>query len=165
MKVPLLHLENGLHQFEGSIQGSSLNFAENKIYSDNIHVDVEFNKYEKNLKCSIEIDTIAHYNCDRCLESYSLPFNEGFELLFHIGSNDFETDEDDVVFIAPEKAEIDLTDWIIEYLILSLPMKNLCREDCKGICAGCGVELNYENCRCDKETIDPRLEKLRDLLE
>ena len=164
MKVPLLHLENGFYRFEGCLKRNSLNFAEKEIYSDNIDVRVELNKYEKNLKCSVKISTVAHHTCDRCLEKYSLPFNESFELLFHIGNKDFETDEDDVVFIAPETVEIDLTDWIIEYLILSLPMKKLCSKDCKGFCAGCGVDLKREICRCEEESIDPRLEKLRDFL-
>jgi len=47
---------------------------------------------------------------------------------------------------------------------LSIPMKLLCREDCQGICPGCGANLNQEACRCGEKPGDPRWEKLRELL-
>jgi uncharacterized protein len=42
-------------------------------------------------------------------------------------------------------------------------MKQLCKSDCKGICPGCGVDLNREKCRCSGKTVDPRWEKLLDI--
>jgi uncharacterized protein len=51
-----------------------------------------------------------------------------------------------------------------ETFILNMPSKTLCREDCRGLCSGCGVNLNYEKCRCKKE-VDPRLAALAKLLE
>ena len=51
-----------------------------------------------------------------------------------------------------------------EVFLLEMDMKNLCSEDCKGLCSGCGADLNREPCRCKKE-IDPRLAKLAQLLE
>ncbi|NIV30868.1 MAG: DUF177 domain-containing protein, partial [Anaerolineae bacterium] len=47
---------------------------------------------------------------------------------------------------------------------LAIPMKPLCRADCKGLCPQCGATLNLESCACETERIDPRLELLKDLL-
>ena len=51
-----------------------------------------------------------------------------------------------------------------EVFVLHLDTKNLCSPDCKGLCPGCGADLNREPCRCKKE-VDPRLAKLAQLLE
>jgi len=57
-------------------------------------------------------------------------------------------------------------DEIIKQLIyLSLPMKSLCNDDCKGICPYCGVNLNNEICQCERNLTDPRFDKLKDLLK
>ena len=50
-------------------------------------------------------------------------------------------------------------------LILSLPFKNLCREDCRGLCPICGKNLNEGLCGCRPQTADPRLEILRQLID
>ena len=60
--------------------------------------------------------------------------------------------------------ELDLDGLMTEVFLLEMDTKNLCSEDCRGLCPGCGVDLNHEPCRCKKE-IDPRLAKLAQLLE
>ena len=57
--------------------------------------------------------------------------------------------------------QLDIDELVRTDIVLNLPFVFLCREDCKGICAGCGKMLNYENCICEKE-IDPRLAVLDD---
>jgi len=47
--------------------------------------------------------------------------------------------------------EIDLTEGIQEQLVLGLPMRPLCREDCKGLCAACGADLNVDECNCRQQ--------------
>jgi uncharacterized protein len=59
--------------------------------------------------------------------------------------------------------ELDLTDTMIEYRAAALPLAPLCKDDCKGICSQCGVDLNESSHSCEAE-IDPRWEKLRELL-
>lgn len=60
---------------------------------------------------------------------------------------------------------IDITPEALRLLFEQLPMKPLCREDCRGLCLNCGADLNREACSCVRESIDPRWEKLRDLLQ
>lgn len=165
MKIPILHLPDGIHRFEQSVSSESLNFSRQEVYPNPIVLAVEINKFGKNIQCRVEIRTTAHYICDRCLEQFEKSFDSHFELLFHVGKDDLETGEEDVVILSAETVEVDLNEWIIENLILEIPMKSLCREVCKGICPHCGVNLNYETCQCEEETIDPRWEKLKDLLK
>lgn len=163
MKIPILHLEEGYHHFEDYIKKGSLHFYRDEIYQDDIKIKVEVNKYAKNISCKAEISTRMHLTCDRCLEEFDEDFLEMFDILFHIGQDELNIDEENVVALLPDQKEIDLTSYIQETLILSIPMKILCRADCKGICPNCGADLNKEECRCMDKPIDPRWENLKKL--
>jgi len=74
-----------------------------------------------------------------------------------------EIQEDDLTTAFYENAEIDLGQLMREQFYLSLPMKPLCRDDCKGLCATCGTNWNTDACDCKHEWDDPRLDALREL--
>jgi uncharacterized protein len=59
--------------------------------------------------------------------------------------------------------EINLAPLIREQVMLALPTRALCAEDCRGLCGGCGVDLNHEDCRCSRATEDPRMAFFRTL--
>lgn len=71
----------------------------------------------------------------------------------------YENDYDEVLYY--EKDILDPKDYILNQVAISLPMKSLCNEDCKGLCISCGVDMNIDTCECIEENIDPRLEKLK----
>lgn len=98
--------------------------------------------------------------CDRCAavteREFEIPIN-------HIIVNSVENDDEDD-FIVSENMELDLTELIRTDISLSVPYLFLCKEDCKGICSGCGKNLNEEECICEKQ-IDERLAKLSEFFE
>ena len=98
--------------------------------------------------------------CDRCGEVFDKPFHLDCEYLL---ATELEDEENDEILLL-EDGTVDLGELSREVFILNMPTKLLCREDCRGLCPGCGVNLNYEVCRCKKE-VDPRLAKLAQLLE
>lgn len=84
------------------------------------------------------------------------------EVLKNVGDNDVSDDEDVVIFSGHT---VDLGDIIRNNILLNMSTKYLCREDCKGLCPECGVDLNESQCDCGKDYIDPRMEGLKKLLE
>lgn len=58
---------------------------------------------------------------------------------------------------------LDVDQLLQEELMLNMPSKVLCKEDCKGVCPRCGVNLNYETCSCETEDLDPRMSIIRDI--
>lgn len=60
--------------------------------------------------------------------------------------------------------QVDLAEPALNELGFQLPMQPLCRPDCRGLCPVCGLDLNHNSCSCQRETIDPRWEKLRNLV-
>lgn len=165
MKLPILHLVDGIHQFEQVLKPESLNFYRQALYPHPLRVEVELNKFERNIQGSIRVETTARYECDRCLTVYERPLALDFNLLFRIGKDTLQTEEDEVVVLPAETVELDLSEWIQEQLVLAIPMKMLCSKDCKGICAGCGANLNTDACSCAAPDTDPRWDKLKTLLK
>lgn len=72
-------------------------------------------------------------------------------------------DNDDYIEVPDYTLDVD--NCVQTDIILNLPVKFLCKEDCKGICPKCGKDLNDGECGCQTEEIDPRLEVLKELLK
>ena len=88
-----------------------------------------------------EIEYFVSTKCSRCLD----------DVIFHnIVEFDETFSEDDNIDGAYlySRGLVDLTEMVNEKLLLSFPVSVLCKEDCKGICSGCGVNLNHEDCKC-----------------
>lgn len=73
--------------------------------------------------------------------------------------------EDDDSYIQIENYKLDLDELMRADILLELPTKFLCKEDCKGLCPVCGKNLNEGSCDCNLHQIDPRLEVLKKLID
>ncbi len=74
-----------------------------------------------------------------------------------------EGEDSDTILLVPDM-KLDLDDFIYTETVVNLPMKHLCKEDCKGVCSKCGKDLNEGKCDCPEKEIDPRLAVLAQLL-
>lgn len=99
-------------------------------------------------------DFRVHTRCDRCLTPIVRPGSVALAglLMPEIPANEPESDEwrrqgADELIPCPEQ-RLDMDDLVRSAAVLSLPMKNLCREDCKGLCPVCGHNLNESDCGC-----------------
>jgi uncharacterized protein len=104
--------------------------------------------------------------CGRCLRSYSFPIEKDFDFVltsesFASKRGELNQDEMGLSFCAAE--EINISPFIREQVLLALPMRPLCEDDCRGLCAGCGVNLNEEPCLCSSSPDDPRMALFRAL--
>jgi len=108
--------------------------------------------------------------CSRCLESFALPVAAAFDLCYvprteNVGEGEREVAEDDLTTAFYSDDQIDLKELVLEQFHLSVPMKPLCRDDCKGLCPQCGTNLNTGSCSCEKTWEDPRLAVLKAIAE
>lgn len=108
--------------------------------------------------------------CSRCLTPVRLPLDVDFDEEFIEGTpaapvaEEEESPEERAVSYF-EGDEIDLTDPLRENIVLALPMKPLCKDDCAGLCPSCGKNLNEGPCDCAGDAdVDPRLSVLQNLL-
>lgn len=100
--------------------------------------------------------------CDRCLTEFDYQIEAPLATLVVLDqSTEFE--DEDVIEVPASSLSIDLTKFVHDSLLLALPFKLLCKEDCKGLCAQCGTNLNEDTCDCEDTSIDPRWNKLKEL--
>ena len=166
MKINLVKLHDGLNRLKFHIKPEDLGFDEQAetslLFPNNIDADVEIQKFSDKYFVRVDLNTLAHYICDRCLDEFDHNFKATFQLIYSKYSKDnFEDDE--YRFLGESETEIDLSPDIRENMLLVLPMKHLCKETCRGLCPQCGMNLNDGTCECQQETIDPRWEKLKSL--
>jgi len=102
-------------------------------------------------------------NCDRCLieTKQNLSFTSTGKLIKAPGNGNDSEESDEVIYYNDD--ELNLKEYIWNQVVSSLPMKNLCSENCKGLCPKCGTDLNTQKCQCDTSNVDLRFEKLREL--
>lgn len=106
--------------------------------------------------------------CARCVEPVEIPLAADFDLIFRPAGADVEAAERSIT--APEteigyyqKDSLLLEDVLREQVLLSLPVRTLCKPDCKGLCPRCGENRNSQACSCDEGPSDPRWEALAGL--
>ncbi|HMF98305.1 MAG TPA: DUF177 domain-containing protein [Vicinamibacterales bacterium] len=117
-----------------------------------------------------EVKTTLELACSRCLEAFSMPVDQAFDLRYqphahNTGEGEREIEEDDLTTAFYENDEIDLGQLMREQFYLALPMKPLCTAACEGLCPVCGKNLNRESCQCRRTWDDPRMAALRELRE
>jgi uncharacterized protein len=117
-------------------------------------------------------ETRVRLSCSRCLADYETPLAADFILSF--SREQPETEEpsrhaetelsaEEIGLILIHGEEIDLHDAVQEEVLMAVPMKTLCRPDCKGLCPQCGADLNQGECGCEKKIINPKFAVLKSL--
>ena len=112
------------------------------------------------LKCECEYVS----ECARCLAPVKQMISFSFESIVKVDENEEMLIDEDAVVIDSSN-QLDVDELVSGLILMNLPMKVLCREDCKGICPKCGKDLNEGECGCEKKEVDPRLLKLKELLD
>jgi len=112
--------------------------------------------------------TVLGLECCRCLEVFSFPLTSEIDVTLFPETDIVQEEEIELVsedlkasFFSGD--EVDLSGLIREQIILNIPFKPLCREDCRGLCPQCGANLNEGDCGCRRDTGFSVFEMLRDL--
>ncbi|HUO56829.1 MAG TPA: DUF177 domain-containing protein [bacterium] len=107
--------------------------------------------------------------CDRCAKEFPSPYKSFFEIHYRAQCEQEEDREEDVFpegemeIVYFDGDLLDIAEQIRQTVLLSVPMRALCREDCRGLCSGCGRDLNVEDCRCAEPPPDTRWDVLKKL--
>ena len=164
MRFRITHLGEGHSQITRNVLPEEIDLRDDENYKSSIEIVFDVEKVGHEYFVDAEIHTSASMVCDRCAEPFKADVQDHVRLIFSTDENLVE-DEDDIYLINDATTEVDVTRSIRETLLISLPQKRLCSEQCKGLCPHCGANLNVETCNCQDESIDPRWEALKQLLE
>jgi uncharacterized protein len=169
MRIELAKLEGSKGAFAHVYQPDDLNPIDERIrLTEPAAVTGKIRLAGNEVFVNGQIDTRAQVECDRCLQPVELPVNADFALDYMSGS-DYEssqaaelTEAELSVSVFDGKA-IDVDEIVKEQILLAVPTRMLCREDCKGICPECGIDRNTGDCTCVTNDIDPRWAALKNL--
>ncbi len=121
----------------------------------------------KDLRVDGSVQTTLRCQCSRCLKEFSSPVEAHFDLCY-LPQAEWKPDEEielkyeDMVIGYYDGIALDVDLLVLEQIELVMPMKLVCREDCRGLCQSCGADLNEGPCRCKVDATDSRLAVLRD---
>lgn len=108
-----------------------------------------------------KISARAEVDCDRCLKTVATPIETEFDVTYvpeedYRASDAAELQEEDLSLSVFDGETIDVNELVREQLLLALPARALCGEECKGLCPVCGADRNADACNCESPEIDPR---------
>jgi uncharacterized protein len=133
------------------------------------HLVVEARKDAKKVRLVGRLKATLECECSRCVEPFAVPVDAAIDMLYLPVSErveqagEQEVNQEDAGVAYYDGDVIDLGELMREQFFLALPMKPLCREDCRGLCAICGINRNRETCTCEESWTDPRLDVLKKL--
>jgi uncharacterized protein len=107
------------------------------------------------LLLNINIKVNLEMNCSRCLDAFIYPIDIDIEERF---TNNSDSEDDSIVVIDDV---LDINEIVETSIISTLPIKRVCKTECKGLCQTCGCNLNHGSCTCDKDDVDVRFEVLK----
>lgn len=142
------------------IKGREIKFTKPVLVKGEVY------KTEEGLYSIARVEYEYLENCSRCLEEFNNKIETEFSGKVVEKSKDYSSEQEDEDFVIYyDGKEVDIRDTIINSILLSIPMKSLCKIDCKGLCPKCGKNLNESQCNCIIDEVDPRLAKLKELFD
>ena len=162
MKLRLNSIKEGSQTIEMTLTGSDLAIADEKF---NKPIQAVLNIYKGPHQTTIKsrMKTAVTLECDRCLKPYEHNLEAAFQAILSLLDPD-EVSDENIIPISSKTREVDLSPFAHDALLIELPMKSVCSDSCKGICAGCGADLNKGKCTCKTDDIDDRWKPLNNLL-
>lgn len=111
-----------------------------------------------------QLEGCVETTCSRCLEAVEIPVKKSFDLFYRSQKSLVPTGGDEEIELKPADLEVgffsggglELTDALREQILIEMPMKPICRPECKGLCPLCGANLNASPCHCERQENDPR---------
>ena len=147
--IQFVGLSIGIHEFKFEAKDSFFkDFEFSEIKKGNVLVNLHLLKQSQMMVLEFEIGGTVKMECDLCTGEFDLPLNGTHRLIVKVGGGDTGNEDDDIITIAANEHELDLAQYIYEYITLTLPIKRVHPLDKKG------------NSTCDKEVLE-KLEKFR----
>jgi uncharacterized protein len=169
IEINISNQSEGEHTYKITCNAKDLSLEN---FSEKIELDVSVKRVSNQFFVSCKVKGNRLNECDRCLIEFTNLVEEFFNICYVLENvnsrhsklmgvgNDEDAENDEYRFLPPETNMLILDEDVKDVFLTSTPLKNLCKEDCKGLCQHCGVDLNINKCSCENTQIDPRWAKL-----
>jgi uncharacterized protein len=162
MKIQVGGLSEGIHLYDFRSSPSELGLGEN--FQKDVGVDATLEKTGTQLSLKAKIETVGMFECDRCLTHFDARLSSSYRMYYvPEGGSHANIDRTEIQIVPSGLSVIDISEDVQQTILLSVPLKLLCSEECEGLCPKCGRNLNTGPCTCTDIITDSRWEKLRSL--
>ena len=164
LHIPIASVKQGDSHFAFRVQ-SFPDVKEGASFPDPIIVEADVQPIGDDFLADIVVESEGSFICDRCGKTFCRKIKGKVQTFFRYEKGfdtegDAEEDED-VRLLQPSDRVLDISRDVIDSLLLSIPFKNVCRENCKGLCPNCGTDLNVEPCTCTPRNDDSPWDALK----
>jgi uncharacterized protein len=164
VQIPLSSLGKGISEFRFQRALTDLWVGDVCRFPEVLEIRVRVTWVEGDFLVESEVVSDGVFVCDRCTTEYRKKLKGVSKTLYTADPGKIDGDSGgDVKLFNPGMEALDITQDVQDSLVLAIPFKRLCSEDCKGICPQCGVNLNERSCRCGEKEPDSRWDALKNL--
>lgn len=161
MIIKISNLSEGVHSFDFNEDVKEIELDE--PFFGNALVNVKLNKLHNQIVLEADVSVKAKFECDRCTADFDSVLKTNYRMVYLSGIKPDGNDDANVTYLKADSDKISLDADVRDYALLSVPMKKLCKEDCKGLCPNCGKDLNKGDCGCTNGKADDRWQPLMEL--
>jgi uncharacterized protein len=154
MIIKIAGLNEGIHDYE--FRESVKNLELGRPFIGDLTAEVRLSKSHSEIILDVDVKVKSEFECDRCTKTFIHELNPVYRIVYIFGNEPENIGDANLVYIHPDKDKINIAPEIRDYSLLTVPMKRLCSEDCKGLCPGCGKDLNEGDCECEAVAADSR---------
>ena len=160
-------LEEGITHLDFQIEAAEIELSDAFFgFPGPLRVELDVHRTFDNFTLNGRIRCCIKGECCRCLNEVEQPLEVDLKLLFQRKQATDEeleamAEEVEVEIISPGTQEVDLADRVHDAIVIELPVRVYCKEDCKGLCPSCGHDLNEGTCSCGDKEADPRWAALK----
>lgn len=169
MKIVIQDLPLEGLRVQGRERAATLGLSEDGVEGD-VEVAAFLERDGATVFIEGEIRATFRFPCSRCLKVFHLPVDSQFSCRGEPADEmavavDVELNRGDLDVHPYHGSSLDLAEVFHEQVLLAMPMRPLCREDCLGLCSHCGEDLNLRRCVCSEAPMDSRLATLKKLMK
>ncbi len=165
--IPITGIKNGVHRFDYDVRNDFLaHFEYKELQNINVHAEVNFIKNNRLFDIEIHITGSVLTECDRCAEDLTIPIDFFHHLVVKLDDNATESEDEDIIFMPENTTEIDISSFVYEAIVFSVPMRRVHGNDKNGksLCNEEALNRLNQYLIQDQPTTDPRWDALKKLL-
>ncbi len=147
LRINISKLSEGVHDYKFIVEPRLLDLDER--FNKPLNVNARLDKTTNKIFLTSELESDAEVECDRCLNPFIQHLQASYNILYTYEDRSIlDNESDDVQVISIGKVYLDLAEDVRQYLLLAVPIKLICKDDCAGLCPTCGKNLNETKCNC-----------------
>jgi uncharacterized metal-binding protein YceD (DUF177 family) len=147
VKIHLPTYPRGVHRIAETVAAKDLDL-DPEVFFTPLNATLVMDRHDPYLQFEFEIETVTRHECDRCLNLFERPYHVRAPMLYVLGKDpaNGEADDSEISYVPVNTVDLDITGDLRDFIILNLPNRSLCSEECRGLCSQCGADLNQQPC-------------------